>query len=461
MEKRFFGLIITFLLTLSLVSAISLTIEKQTDDVAMIYKLNQPAIFDLKITNNGAGDNFMFYNFFGSGMFPKGTVQINGMETKLVQVGIYPREDLKEEGWVQFDIFIKGENKDEMSYPLMVKIVRLKDSFEVGAEEFKPDSNNITIYVQNLLNFNFDSVDMKFKSPFFNFEKIISLKPHEKKSIEITLNKEDFRDLMAGFYTMDVEVNVGNQQADVQGTIKFSEKDIVTSTQNEYGVIINTKKITKSNEGNVVSPTVTVIKKNIISRLFTSFNPEPDLIERKGLVVYYTWEKELNPGDKFNLSVKTNWLLPLLIALLVVVIVILTKQFSKTNLSLKKRVRFVRAKGGEFALKVSVMVSARKFVERVNIIDRLPPIAKLHERFGGEMPKKVDAKNRRIEWYFDRLQAGESRVISYIIYSKVGVLGKFVLPTTTAIYEKDGEVHEAESNRAFFIAEQARKPAED
>ena len=77
------------------------------------------------------------------------------------------------------------------------------------------------------------------------------------------------------------------------------------------------------------------------------------------------------------------------------------------------------------------------------------------------MPKKVDEKNKRIEWYFDRLQAGETRMISYIIYSKVGVLGKFALPTTTAIYEKEGEIHEAESNQAFFIAEQARKPVED
>jgi len=55
------------------------------------------------------------------------------------------------------------------------------------------------------------------------------------------------------------------------------------------------------------------------------------------------------------------------------------------------------------------------------------------------------------------MQPGESRVISYIIYSKVGVLGKFALPTATAIYEKDGNIHEAESNHAFFIAEQGRK----
>ena len=72
-----------------------------------------------------------------------------------------------------------------------------------------------------------------------------------------------------------------------------------------------------------------------------------------------------------------------------------------------------------------------------------------------------EIKNRRIEWHFDKLEAGESRIISYIIYSKVGVLGKFALPTTTAVYEKEGEIHESESNHAFFIADQARKPIED
>jgi len=448
------GVMILFLLGFSLVSAVDLTIEPQADDVAMIYGLSQPAIFDLKITNNGAGDNFIFYNFFGSDMFPKGTVMIAGGETKRLDVGVYPGTNLKE-GWMKFDIYLKGsKSQEEMSYPLMVKVMRLKDAFEVGAEEFKPDSNNVTVYIKNLANFNFNNINAKFKSPFFNFEKVISVGAHEKKSVEITLNKEDFRDIMAGFYTLEVEVTAENQKATVEGTMKFSEKDIVTSTQNEYGIIINTKKISKVNEGNVLSTTQTVIKKNIISRLFTSFNPEPDSVERKGISVYYTWQRELKPGEELLITVKTNWLMPLLIILLIIAVIILTKQLSKRNLSVKKRVTFVRAKGGEFALKVTIIVNARRFVERVHIMDRLPPITKLHQRFGGETPKKVDTKNRRIEWNFERLQEGETRVVSYIIYSKVGVLGKFELPTTTVVYEREGEVHEAESNKAFFIAEQ-------
>jgi len=459
--RKIFSLITIILLIFPLVSAINLNIEEKRPDVAMIVGLNMPAIFDLTITNLGESDSFIFYNFFGSDMFPKGSVSINSGETKEVEVGIYPRDDLKQEGKVKFDIFIKGAGENQVSYPLTVNVMKLGDAFEVGTEEFKPDSNNVSVYIKNIANFNFNNINAEFKSPFFNFEKTFSLDAYQKESFEINLNKEDFRDLMAGFYTLNVEVNVGEQKANVEGIMRFSEKDIVTSSQDEYGVIIHTKKILKVNEGNVISESSTILKKNIISRLFTTFSPEPEIIERKGLSVYYTWERELKPGEKLEIVVKTNWLLPLLAVLLIISTVALTKQFSKTNLSLTKKVKFVRAKGGEFALKVSVIINARKYIERVNVIDRLPALVKLHERFGGEMPRKVDEKNRRVEWYFDKLEAGESRIISYIIYSKVGVLGKFALPTATAVYEREGELREAESNNAFFIADQARKPIED
>jgi len=354
-----------------------------------------------------------------------------------------------------------GQDKESIKYPLTVNVIELKEAFEVGAEEFEPDSNKVFVYIKNKVNFNFENVTIKLESPFFKFEELIYLIPYQKKVFEVTLNKEDFRDLVAGYYTLNAEIQAEEKKTEIEGVMRFSEKDIVTNSQNEYGIIINTKTITKINEGNVISPSSTVVKKNIISRLFTTFSPEPDIVERTGTKVYYTWEKELNPGEELKIVIKTNWLLPLLAILLVISIVLLTKQFSKTDLVLRKRVNFVKAKGGEFALKVSLIITARNFVERVNVIDRFPFVAKLHERFGGEVPNKVDEKNKKLEWYFDKLEAGESRVISYIIYSKVGVLGKFVLPTTTAIYEKEGKVKEAESNQAFFIAEQAKKPVEE
>jgi len=140
--------------------------------------------------------------------------------------------------------------------------------------------------------------------------------------------------------------------------------------------------------------------------------------------------------------------------LFIIAIIILAKKYSATDLILRKRVAFVKTKGGEFALKISIFVNSKKHLERVNVIDRIPPLVKIYQKFGVEKPSRINEKNGRIEWELNDLESGESRVLSYIIYSKVGIMGKFALPEATAIYEKEGEVHESSSNKAFFMAEQ-------
>ncbi len=459
--KKICVLVILILLILPSILAINLSIEKQSSNEVLIIGLKMPAVFDLKITNLGSQDNFSFYNLVGLSINPE-TVSINQGETKEVKLKISPIGDLDIRGFYTFKYAIttkssfQGQDYSEIDQQLTMKIIDLGDAFEIGSEEFDSDSNSLNIYIHNKVSSDFTAINANFKSAFFNLKENFSLGPNEKKSFNIQLNKDNFRKLMAGFYTLNAEISVEDKKANVEGIIKFVEKNLVTTTKKDYGLIINTKIIEKINEGNVLAKSETVLKKNIISRLFTSFSPQPDIVERQGLTIYYTWERQIKPGETLKIIVKTNWLFPLLVILFIVTIVILTKQYSKTNLILKKKVSFVRAKGGEFALKVSIIIHAKKYVERVSIIDRLPPLVKIHERFGGEKPLRINEKNKRIEWGFEKLEAGETRMLSYIVYSKIGVLGKFALPATTAVYERDGEVHESTSNRAFFIAEQGK-----
>lgn len=459
MKKIFVLLLVMFLLPT--IVAINLGIEKQSTNEVMIVDLNKPAIFDLNITNFGASDNFMFYSFFGSSMYPRGTVRIESGETKDVQIQIYPSENFKDRGTITFDYFIRGNDGSEIKEQLTIKMINLEDAFEIGSGELDPESSSLEIYIHNKVNFNFDGLDARFSSAFFDFEETFSLTPNERKNFNVKLNKEDFKKLMAGFYTLNAEIAVEELKVNIEGIIKFVEKNIVTTTKKDYGFVINTKIIEKKNEGNVLTISETVIKKNIISRLFTSFSPEPNYVEREGLVIYYTWNREIKPGETLEIIVKTNWLFPLLIIFFIIAIVILAKQYVRTNLVLKKKISFVRAKGGEFALKVSIIVHAQKYIEKVNIIDRLPSLVKIYERFGSEKPFRVDEKNRRIEWQFEKLEAGEVRVLSYIIYSKIGIIGKFALPSAIAIYEREGEIHESESNKTFFVAEQRNKDLEE
>ncbi|MEK6848726.1 MAG: hypothetical protein AABX65_03790 [Nanoarchaeota archaeon] len=141
-----------------------------------------------------------------------------------------------------------------------------------------------------------------------------------------------------------------------------------------------------------------------------------------------------------------------------VIIIILIVSYRRTRYVLiQKRVVPVKTKGGEFALKVILNIKARRFVEKITIIDKLPPSLHLHERFGTIAPERIDAKRGRMEWGLNDLHSGEERVVSYIMYSKVSPIGRFELPRATAIFERLGAVHETESNRTIVVSEADKK----
>jgi len=452
MKKIISALVI--LLVLPTILATNLQIEKQSTNEIMIVGIDQPTSFELKVKNLGTSDSFEFYNLLGFNMFPKGTTYIEQGETKNIQLTISPIGELKSRGYYTLSYYIKGGNSPEVTKQLTFKIVELEEILRIGTEEINPESNSLNLYIQNKGNFNFTNMKVEFSSQFFKLDKTITLEPYGKEEFTIQLDKEDFKKITAGFYTLTAEIKTGDKQAEIEGIIKFSENENVVTTKKDYGLIIHTQILKKVNEGNVIATSETIFKKNIFSRLFTSFNPEPDFVERQKATIYYTWNRQIKPGETLEIVMKTNWVFPLLVILLIVAIVIFAKQYNGTNLAMRKRVTFVQAKGGEFALKVTIFIKVKTYVERVSIIDRLPPLVKIHERFGAEQPTRVNEKTRRIEWTFDKLEQGETRVLTYIIYSKIGLLGKFALPSATAIFEKDSKIKEESSNRAFFVAEQ-------
>ena len=453
-------IVLTILFVIPSVFAINIDVEKQATGQVLIRELNNDVVFNVTIINSGSQDTFEFYNLASFGIQPE-KITIGAGETENLEISLTSLGNLPGSSLHTVPVFIRASDDSEVREDFTFRITSLSNAFRLTASEIDPESTEIEITLENLENFDFGEIDAEFSSSFFTFEEEFSMGPKEVKTFTIELNDETSRSLVAGFYTLTADVTVQNKEATVEGTIEFVEKNIVTTTESDFGFFITTQSTSKMNEGNTVEASQTVIKKNIISRLFTTFSPEPDVVERDGIAVYYTWTRDIRPGETLEIVVKTNWLFPLIVILLIVAIVALVRQYSGTSLLLKKKVSFVRAKGGEFALKVSILVNAKKPLERVNVIDRLPSLVNVHERFGGEQPTRIDEKNKRIEWNFESLQPGETRVLSYIIYSKVGIMGKFALPPATAVFEKDGEVHESESNRAFFISEPRKKDAEE
>lgn len=452
MKKQIIFLLIT-LLILPSIFAVNLEIEKLSTDEVLIIGLDKPVVFDLKITNLDVSGTFEFYNLAGFETFPKGTVPIAKGETENVELKFSPIGEFKLRGFYTLKYYVRGFGT-EISKDLVFNVIDLKDAFKITSTRINPESESVEIEISNKVNYNFENIKAKFSSQFFEFEEEFSLNANGNRIFNTELNSEDFNKLTAGFYTLETEMEIDGKEAVVESTIEFSEQNKIVTSEKNYGFIIYTKVIEKSNQGNLLEKTETTMQKNILSRLFTSFSPEPDIVERDGNTITYTWNQNIKPGETLKITIRTNWLFPLVLIFLVVVVVILVKQYVKTDLEIRKKVSFVHTKGGEFALKISIILRAKKYIERINVIDRLPPLTKVYHKFGGEKPSKIDEKNRRLEWNIEKLEAGETRVFSYVIYSKIGILGRFALPTATAIFEREGQIKDAESNRAFFVTEQ-------
>jgi len=440
------------LLLIQLVSAVNLEVNKTDKGSVVIAELNNPAIFQFDINNLGARDNFEIYTLLGVSFSPRGTFELpQGKNT--FEIKAYPNAELrKNTGFFTFEYQLRGQDSGIFKDTLTLKIVHMANIFEVTATDIIPGDNNAFVSLVNLENTNIENLSLHLSSAFFDESKIVTLKPFETINVGVVIDKDKILGLSAGQYPYTVDFGLSDSTSRLEGKLNYIERAEVRETSVTNGAIIRETTITKTNTGNIKSQAVIEINRDILSRLFTTFSENPAKSEKKGLLVTYSWEKTLNPGEKYSVSVKTNYTFSLILIILIVAIALIAKIYSITPIVLDKKVSFVKTKGGEFALKVRVHVKAKKHADNIQIIDRLPGMTKLFERFGSK-PDKIDLATGRLFFNIPHLNAGEERVFSYIIFSKVAVVGRFELPAAMAIYEKDGKTLEVNSNRAFFVSD--------
>lgn len=456
MKKRVaivLGILLSVLL-LNLVHAINLEVSVKPVSDSFIIDFNEPAVFDLVIKNLEDTDDFEIYSLVGVEILPKTTYRIIRDETKTIRINLIPQEALRSKiGFSTFEYLIKNSEGQIQRQRLSVNIIDLENAILVTPENIDTKSENIKIFIKNTIMYDFNDLKISMSSAFFNYEKDFPLKALESQELLIPLDKEKLKTLDAGKYLITTRVSSKGKTSEKEVVVKFLEEENIESNELREGILVRRTEMSKNNIGNVKKRIVINAERNLISSLFTSVNIVPGKTEIKGFKKYYTWEKELGPGEQLKIIVKTNWLYPILIIILIIIVILLIRRYIRTDLILRKNVSFVKTKGGEFALKIHLKVKARRFVERIKITDKLPQLVSLYEKYGAVAPDNVDLKNKRIEWNIEALNPGEERIFSYIIYSKVGVVGRFELPVARAIYEKEGQIKDADSNRAFFINE--------
>ena len=454
--RKVIYIILIFIIVVFLINnveAINLKITTDAIQNNYIVELNEPAIFNISITNYEDSDNFEIYSLVGINIEPK-NVYIKMNETKTINLKAFPQDSLKEKRIPYNFIYkIKNSKGEIIEDSLSMNIIGFESSFTIFSENINSVSDSIIISLENNLNFNFENINIKINSAFFDFEKIISLKPRETIQFEIPINKDKAKILNAGKYLMNTEIIFREKKAKIESEINFVDLEKLQKSENKKGFLVQRIDLTIKNVGNVKNSALIKIKRNLISYLFTTINIDTTESQFEGFNRVYVWERNLLPNEELAVSVTTNWIYPLIILIMIILGVIFIRKSIYTDLILRKKVSFVKTRGGHFALKISVIIKAKKFVERIKITDKLPRLVELYDKFGMIPPDHVDKKNRRLEWNIESLNKGESRIFTYIIYSKIGVVGRFELPSSRAIYEKDGKIKESTSNRSFYVNE--------
>lgn len=446
-------LIAIVLLSTISVLAINLEVESEAISNSYLIETEEEAVFDITIKNLEDEDTFEIYSLVGVDITHV-PFNIGLGQTKKIRIYLTPQDHLKSETQSYiFEYKIKNSDNEIHSETLTLNIVDLESSFSIKTEPIDPKADKIILDIKNNIMKDFTNVNFKINSKLFEHEETLSFKENERKFLEIPLNKEEIKTLDAGNYILNTQVSLNSDIANIESQIKFLETEGIESTENKEGTIIQRSETIKKNTGNIKKIVKITEEKNLLAYIFTTTNVAPSNVETDGFLRKYTWEKVLIPNEELKVVTKTNWLYPIIIVIVILLGMSLIRKSIYDSLELTKRVSFVKTKGGQFALKVTVKAKAKKKLEKIIIIDKFPHLVKLYNKFGIIAPDKIDLENRRLHWNLPSLNRDETRLFTYIIYSKIGVVGRFELPEARAVYEDEGELKEATSNRSFYVNE--------
>lgn len=432
----------------------AVTIDAPKDvPVLIVGSDNESVTYALKLTNTGESDDFQIYSLVGVELSPS-TIHLEADTPTTVTITAKPVRRLLDntKGLVKFQYEIFSTREGLSQGELFMDLVTLPEALFIRPVSVEVGDNESKIMIQNLKGIRFSNMDFAFKSKLFDTDSKVTIGPFETIPVTIQIDADATRKLVADTYPLEVRVSYQGAEGTIISNVKYLEQGGIAVAESSEGVVIRTKTTEKVNEGNVPVTATISEKRDIFTRLLTNHNPAPETASKRGFYVVYTWQEQLEPSEKLVVQSTTNYTLPLIMLIIIAVIVIAVKFFMRSGLSLVKRVSFVRTKGGEFALKVTIHAKAHGPLQNVVLTDRVPHAMKLYESYGIK-PHAIDEATRTITWNLPHLNAGEERVFSYIIYSKIRVVGSFELPLAHARFTQKGKQTSVFSNKTSFAAE--------
>ncbi len=453
--KRYMFLLVVGLLLIGFSSA--LTINDSIGSNVIVKEFGNSLAFNMSIFD-GVYGNYNIYTLSDVYINPSSSFHLSDGEDYTDTFSIEPMDRLLENGGAKIIVYtLNQKGVEKYDRKIGIEVLGLAEIIKIKSDKVGLNDEVVVIEIENLEDVDLYNLTVKLSSVLFDVEEDIYLLGGESSIIEIPISNEELKKIKGGVYLFEATFVTPKGDVLIDGNLYLNEEEGVSTFDKNSGIFWRTKTVEKVNTGNTVEDVRVEIKKNILTRFFTTFNEEPLNIVREGFIVKYVWAERLGPSDVFTIKATTNYLYPILFLIVIYFVFVGLKRFFKLKLIIEKTVTPVRTKNGEFALRVRLFVKAKRTLSNVVLIDRVPKTVKIYKKFGLSTPDEIDAVTRRLKWNIGDLKAGEERLFTYVVYSRVGYVGKFVLPPATSRFHFDDKLYTFDSNSVFFLAEQSSK----
>ncbi len=265
-----------------------------------------------------------------------------------------------------------------------------------------------------------------------------------RSSVDISKGFKLDKYAQPGSYVVEAELRDENNQLKYAKSINFNV-DQVTKQPTEYihkssgyNIIFSSKTIKVINEGNVELQAFTLTE-SLPKFAQSLFDPdiEPTTTDSSSDRIVYSWSvPSLPPGGEYTISYKLAlWRVWLTAGVIGIVGYFAYKWISKPVIGKRASHEGELKRGKEILVMIEAKNRALHEIKDVEVIDVVPHIARVVDRFDTLRPKiKRVPDGIEMRWNLGSLRPGEERVLTYRIKPAVDIIGHLNLPETQMIF---------------------------
>jgi hypothetical protein len=415
------------------VNAEALTIQKKAINDVVAIELNIPTKYEITVTNKNSYDDYIdFVVLVNANITPEGKILVPAKQSKTIIGGILPLDRFK--GNFMYEYYIRGEKSGATQDKMFIKMRPLSDILSVSMpQEITREDPIFPVQVVNKENINLSTVLVTVSSSAFTTMANAFIDANSNQTIDLPLDTGKLKTVEAGTYDFKLTFLLNNEyNYTIEKQIKLREfSNIVSESSTKRSFFGYTKTLTKKNNGNIKQLVTIELYQNPVEKVFSQFSLDSTSSEKSGSKTLFKWQRQIQPGESFVVVAKTDYTIPIVILALIIIAIVAYVIVKQKKVIVSKKALRVQTKGGEFASKIVLLARnvGNSEVGNITLIDRLPLTTQIYEKFGTVKPDKVE--KHRLEWKFPSLLPGEEVVVSYIIYSKIKMLGTIELPRAT------------------------------